>query len=167
MIVLNESKINDTAPYHVVINKDGYATFTTNNGLHYIVGFDPDDASLSLLCYQLVIINSDNKPSPRDKKLRDTVISIVKDFFEGNNEVVLYICETGDGKQAMRNRLFQFWYSRESNKLDVTYLSAAIQDEEGVTNYVTIIMRNDNPNYTIAYQNFGETIQLLNNKPKQ
>lgn len=165
MIRLSEERINETAPYCVHVPKDYSAFFTTDNNLHYIVSFDADDASLSLVCYQLVIVNVDNRPSPRDHKLRDTIIAIVKEFFHSNNEVMLYICETGDGRQAMRNRLFQYWYSQDGQRDGFTYLSASIKDDEGVINYATLIMRNDNPNYAIAYRDFGESVQLLNNKP--
>lgn len=148
------------------MQNDGSAYFATDNGLHYIVSFSPDDVSLSSLCYQLVIVNEDNKPSPRDHKLRDTIVAIVECFFAANNEVMLYICETGDGKQAMRNRLFQYWYSKYERNFEFTFLSASIKDEEGVLNYATLIMRNDNPNYASVLKDFGDSVQVLNNKPE-
>lgn len=72
MISLPQEQINHAAPYKIRVLQDGSAFFTTDNGLHYIVSLDPDDVSLSHLCYQLVIVNVDNLPSPRDIKLRDT-----------------------------------------------------------------------------------------------
>ena len=122
MISLPLEQINREAPYNIKGLKDGSVFFTTDNGLHYIVSFDPDDVSLTHLCYQLVIVNVDNMPSPRDIKLRDTIVAIVEGFFASNNEVMLYICETGDGKQAMRNRLFQYWYSHYERKQEFTHL---------------------------------------------
>ena len=67
--------------------------------------------------YQFSIINGNNKKSPRDPKVRETIIAIVENFFMENQEVMLYICETGDGKQSMRNRLFEYWIKPK------TYLS--------------------------------------------
>lgn len=167
MIKLPQESINHAAPYKIRVLKDGSAFFTTDNGLHYIVSFDPDDVSLSHLCYQLVIVNVDNQPSPRDLKLRDTIVAIVEGFFTSNNEVMLYVCETGDGKQAMRNRLFQYWYSRYERKQEFTFLSASIKDEEGIVNYATLIIRNDNPNYTEVVNEFALSVKVLNNKPKE
>lgn len=167
MIKLPLQRINEVAPYKIKLQHDGSAYFTTDKGLHYIVSFDPDDAILSTLCYQLIIINVDNKPSPRDCKLRDTIVAIVEGFFAFNNEVMLYICETGDGKQAMRNRLFQYWYSQYERKYEFTFLSASIKDEEGIVNYATFIMRNDNPNYVEVLEDFGHSVQVLSNKPDQ
>ncbi len=167
MICLPLELINRAAPYKIKGLQDGSVFFTTDNSLHYIVSFDPDDVSLSHICYQLVIVNVDNLPSPRDIKLRDTIIAIVEGFFASNNEVMLYICETGDGKQAMRNRLFQYWYSRYERKQNFTFLSASIKDEEGVINYATLIIRNDNPDYTDVVNEFALSIKVLNDKPKE
>lgn len=167
MIRLPVELINAESPYKIRIQKDGSAFFSTDNGLHYLVSFDLDDVSLSLHCYQLVIMNVDNLPSPRDHKLRDTIVAIVEGFFALNNEVMLYVCETGDGKQAMRNRLFQYWYSHYERKFEFTFLSASIKDDEGEMNYATLIMRNDNPNYTDVLEEFGRSVQVLNEKPKE
>ena len=167
MISLPLEQINRAAPYKIKGLKDGSVFFTTDNGLHYIVSFDPDDVSLTHLCYQLVIVNVDNMPSPRDIKLRDTIVAIVEGFFASNNEVMLYICETGDGKQAMRNRLFQYWYSHYERKQEFTFLSTSIKDEEGVINYATLIIRNDNPDYADVVKEFALTINVLNEKPKE
>lgn len=167
MISLPLEQINHAAPYKIRVLQDGSVFFTTDNGLHYIVSFDSDDVSLSHLCYQLVIVNVDNLPSPRDIKLRNTIVAIVEGFFASNNEVMLYICETGDGKQAMRNRLFQYWYSRYERKQEFTFLSASLKDEEGVINYATLIIRNDNPDYAEVVNEFALTVKVLNDKPKE
>lgn len=167
MISLPQERINQAAPYEIRVLQDRSAFFTTDDGLHYIVSFDPDDVSLSHLCYQLVIVNVDNLPSPRDIKLRDTIVAIVEGFFALNNEVMLYICETSDGKQALRNRLFQYWYSRYERKQEFTFLSASIKDEEGIINYATLIIRNDNPDYTEMVNEFALTVKVLNDKPKE
>lgn len=37
--------------------------------------------------------------SPRDSKVRETVMCIVDEFFRKNQAALLYICETGDGMQ--------------------------------------------------------------------
>ena len=80
----------------------------TDYDVHYLVGFEYDDSSFDFATYQLVIINTNNKKSPRDSKVKDTIIAIIEDFFSNNENVLLYICETGDSKQSMRNRLFQY-----------------------------------------------------------
>lgn len=164
---LSEEEINASSPYKVTKNgTENSVTFYTDYGVKYLVGFDEDDTSLTFLCYQLVIVNANKKKSPRDKKLRDTIISIVENFFYENNEVMLYICETGDRKQAMRSRLFEYWYTHYSEKKFFTYLSSPLIDEEGVMNYAAIILRNDHPHYSYVIKEFADTIRLLSDKPK-
>ena len=57
-------------------------------------------------------INRQHVTSHVDIKLRQTITAIIEEFFEVNgNEVMLYITETGDGKQMFRNRLFVRWFN--------------------------------------------------------
>ena len=167
MINLPVEQISHAAPYKIRVLQDGSVFFTTDNGLHYIVSFDLDDVSLSRLCYQLVIVNVDNSPSPRDIKLRDTIVAIVEGFFASSNEVMLYICETGDGKQSMRNRLFSYWINYHKKNWNVSFWSSSVKDENGVVNYATIIVRNDNPRFDKIAEKFADTIQLFNEKPTE
>jgi hypothetical protein len=163
---LSLESINAATPYQVRCSKEeGFFEFFTHHDVHYSVGFMEDDVLMQEEAYQLIIGNVNHRPSPRDTKVRDTVIGIIDEFFRINNTTLLYICETGDGKQAMRNRLFQYWFSNYERKAEFTYLSSSITDMEGVVNYATLIIRNDNPNLVEVITQFTETIQLLSNKP--
>ncbi|MBT9894057.1 hypothetical protein GPK79_02770 [Phocaeicola massiliensis] len=125
-----------------------------------------DDILLSQNSYQLIIANINNHKSPRDHKVRDTIIAIVDEFSRNNNSTLLYICETGDSKQSMRSRLFEYWFSTYNRKALFTMISSSIVDEEGVVNFATIILRNDNPNLSEIIAEFTESIQLLSQKPE-
>ncbi len=131
-----------------------------------MVGFEADDISMSFKAYQLVIINANNKKSPRDLKVKDTIIAIVEDFFIRNNETLLYICETGDDKQSVRSRLFEYWFAHYERKLWFTFLSTSIVDEDGIVNFATIILRNDNPYITDIISEFTNTVKYLSEKPE-
>ncbi|WP_349946146.1 DUF6169 family protein, partial [Bacteroides cellulosilyticus] len=113
--------------------------FFTDGGVHYSVGFMEDDVLLSKNSYQLIIANINNHKSPRNRKVRDTIVSIVDEFFRCNNSTLLYICETGDNKQRMRSRLFEYWFSTYNRKALFTMISSSIVDAEGVVNFATII----------------------------
>ena len=78
---------------------------------------------------------------------------------------MLYICETGDNKQSMRNRLFEYWFSGYKYKHLYTLMSSAVKDEEGMMNYATLIIRNDNPNMVKVITEFTNSVNLLNQKP--
>ena len=95
---LSLERINSgETPYQVEpTEQNGFYQFFTDGGVHYSVGFMEDDVLLSKNSYQLIIANINNHKSPRDRKVRDTIVSIVDEFFRCNNSTLLYICETGD-----------------------------------------------------------------------
>lgn len=78
-VILCIDNINAKAPYQTeyAVNK-AFVIFSTDYGAHYLVGFEYDDTSFSFETYQLVIINSNNKKSPRDAKVKETIIAIVE-----------------------------------------------------------------------------------------
>ena len=165
--LLSLKRINENSSYPVeTTGEDGFYQFFTDGGVHYSVGFMEDDILLSQNSYQLIIANINNHKSPRDHKVRDTIIAIVDEFFRNNNSTLLYICEPGDSKQSMRSRLFEYWFSTYNRKALFTMISSSIVDEEGVVNFATIILRNDNPNLSEIIAEFTESIQLLSQNPE-
>lgn len=164
---LDVDKINAKAPYKVTpIPNIHFVSFITDFGVQYAAGFDPDDTSMPTTeTYQFSIINGNNKNSPRDPKVRETIVAIVEDFFLENNEVMLYICETGDGRQSMRSRLFEYWFSQYKEGWNVLMMSASIYDAEGVKNYAAIIVRQDHPRLSDITRKFTDAVKLLNDKP--
>ena len=158
--------INSKSPYYVdMVSSYGPFVFTSDNGVELAVDFVDDDLITSADSYQLVISNVNNRQSPRDKKVQDTVFSIVEEFFEKNQAALLYICETGDGKQMARYRLFRYWFDMFEYSKKYTSLSTSLTDEEGVMNAATVFIRNDNPYLPQIVSEFNETAMLLRQKP--
>ena len=167
MNTLSLDRINKLAAYSVeACEKENFFQFFTDNGTHYSVGFMEDDILLSRESFQLIIANINNHKSPRDRKVRDTIIAIIDEFFHVNNSTLLYICETGDNKQRMRSRLFEYWFSTYNRKSLFGTLSFSIMDNEGVINFASIILRNDNPFLAEIITEFAESIQALSQKPE-
>lgn len=163
---LSIQDINAKAPYKVSpTGHDAFVVFATEYDVQYLVGFEYDDTSLAFEAYQLVIINTNNKKSPRDMKVKGTIVAIVESFFQDNKNVLLYICETGDRKQMMRSRLFEYWFSSYMNKDMFVMVSGTVKDDEGIVNHTAIIVRTDNPLMPQIVADFSKTISLLNNKP--
>ncbi len=163
---LNAELLTD-APYKVKVSSvEGFYEFVTDYGVRYRVGFMTDDIIQSASSYEFFIANVNCKSSPGDVKVRETILVILDAFFRCNNDVLLYICETADGKQVMRNRLFQSWFSMYQRKSMVTVLSSSVKDAEGVVNYATIIIRNDNSKLKEVIEEFTNTIMMLSVKPE-
>ena len=63
----------------------------------------------------------------------------------------------------MRSRLFEYWFSTYNRKALFTMISSSIVDAEGVVNFATIILRNDNPELSEIIVEFTESIALASN----
>lgn len=166
MVRLDLDRINKNSPYFVISTNDSSCyKFVTNYNINYAVSFLEDELLLNCESYQFIIANTNNKKSPRDPKLRQSIMAIIHEFFESTKAALLYICETGDSRQSMRNRLFEFWFNSSPRKSEFIFISANIEDAEGVQNYVAIISRLDNPQLKDVVSEFTETMQLFSQKP--
>lgn len=166
MELLSIEEINRLAPYKVTRAKSPNTyRFMTDFDVDIAISFDVDEMLVSCESYQFNISNVNKKMSPRDSKIRDTVIAIIENFFERNQVALLYICETGDKKQAMRNRLFESWFVYANAQEKYTIMVANIEDEEGIENYAAVILRKDNPQFVEIVAEFTNTINMFRIKP--
>lgn len=162
---LSLTQINAKAPYHVVWAEVNKAfIFESDYGVEISVSFDVSWIISNPPAYELTIANHNHKPSPRDRKVRDTVGAIVEEFFRENQTAILYICETGDRKQAMRSRLFLAWLDIFNAKGEYEVLTASMNDE-GVENYAAMVLRKDNPDYEAYIAEFEASAEFFNDKP--
>lgn len=67
-------------------------------------------------------LNNINLHAPYEVFLQ-TLTAIIEEFFTCNNDVMLYIAETGDGKQKFRNRLFVIWFNTYQHRSDYVLVS--------------------------------------------
>lgn len=103
--------------------------------------------------------------SPLDFKLRETILLLIEAFFSANPDILLYICETGDGKQALRSRLFVRWFNTYSHR-DAYILETAEVMEGKTKNFAALIVQKSNPRLIEIVSEFKETINILTNKPE-
>ena len=109
-----------------------------------------------------------NKPDlaiPRDRKVRDTIVAIMEEFFNANSATILFLCSTKDGKQMMRGRLFKNWFDSYEYRNRFTMVTSTLVDEYGIDNIAAVIIRNDNPKLGQVLAEFGEPIELFSHKP--
>lgn len=90
---------------------------------------------------------------------------IIKNFFNMNEAALLYICESGDGKQYMRSRLFEYWFSSYQMKDKFILMPVSIEDMEGIENLAALIIRKDNPNIIDIVAEFSNTVAMFRVKP--
>lgn len=167
MVSLNLERINASSPYRLTpAHRPLFAQFTTDYGVRYSIGFSVNDLWPEFEVYEFNIVNTNNRTSPRDPKVRDTVLTFIYDFFQTREAAMLYICETGDNKQRMRQRLFRRWIETSPYKNNVFDLFTRIVDAEGTEHYASLLYRVDHPAAGALAAEFAQTAQILNEKPE-
>jgi hypothetical protein len=163
---LNLEHINRSAPYFVREREDRNCEFYfwSDYGIEYSINFTPNHSVIPSGAYELGINNRGHKASPSDHRFLRTLIVIIEEFFNSNNDVMIYLAETGDGKQAFRNRLFIRWFNTYEHK-DSYYLKTAEGKMEGIDNFMALISKIDNPRLSDVIEEFDETVELLFDKP--
>ena len=166
MKALSLDIINASAPYEVYWHEASRTyRFRSDYDVVLAIGFDDDDIIETAESYVFSIINVNNVPSPRDMKMRDTVMLIIENFFDMNQAALLYICESGDGRQQMRSRLFEFWFSTYRLKDEFLLMPVSIEDMEGTENFAALIIRKDNPRFIDVVSEFSNTVAMFRVKP--
>ena len=159
---LNLERINENAPYQVIQVGESPCLlyFHTEFEVDYEIVIKSNNVLIPTGAYALDIINIEHQPSPGDPKFKKTLLAIVEEFFLQNNDVMLYVTETKDSKQAFRNRLFVRWFNTYKYR-DRFFIKTAEGKMEGQMNFMAIISRKDNPNLRKAIEEFDETIAFL------
>ncbi len=164
MTPLDLNRLNVYSPYSVWNIADGVYAFKTNHGVLYRIYFLPDQTIWQSGAYEFGLVNDNKKPSPADRHLRATVICIIEEFFRLNPDILLYQCETGDNRQATRDRLFLRWFKEYAHN-DRYVIKIAKVIAEGIDNYAAIIVQRSNPHLNSIIHDFDQFIGLLQNKP--
>lgn len=165
MKALNVERINARSPYQVWAESETEYFLQTAHGVLYNIGFMHDYTLWEEGAYQLIIHNENAKASPRDAKLKQTIFCIIEEFFIVNPAILLYICETGDGRQAMRSRLFLHWF-REYKYKNLYFMKSVEIMAEGVDNFAAIFVQRSHPDLVHIIHDFDEMISVLQNKPE-
>ena len=164
MNLLDLNRLNLKSPYSVwQVSLCNYG-FKTDFGVLYRINFSADQTIWEEGAYEFSVLNENKLHSPNDGKVRETVFCIIEEFFHSNQDILLYQCETGDNRQATRDRLFLRWFNsyENSNKYYVKVSSIQAEDQD---NYFAIIVQKDNPNLEMIIHDFDSFVGFFNQKP--
>lgn len=93
--------------------------FTTDEGIGYEIKFVPsaymfeDYLEPFIDAYEMIIAVADNPTGnrlPADLRTAPTIRAIFYDFFQNYERVVIFICDSADGRHEARARKFTSWY---------------------------------------------------------
>lgn len=159
MIKLSLGAINDLSPYEVVLT-DGDYDFVTAEGVRYSASFLEDVPLGGCDTYQFGFQKKEDTHSSYDAKVKATLLAIIRQFFVENENVLLYICDTSDGREAKRNRLFLRWFEEFADSVHFT-MCAASAIVEGQGFYAAIIVENSNPRLEAILNDFNRSADSL------
>lgn len=161
MIALDIPLLNLKSPYYVVQDADGDLLFETDYGVKYGISFELNEGMMNYPAYELGILNKNGQPSPNDRKLRDTILAIIEEFFRANGGVLLYICATGDGMQKYRFHLFLRWFNTYEHRdlYEIRTVEDVIDDK--TPNYGAIIVEKTHPDLELILARFDELAAFL------
>ena len=159
MISLSLDIINELSPYEV-ISSGGGLWFVTENGIQYSVHFTEEFSLGGCETYQFMFSKLTTQHTAFDKKIRQTLIVIIEEFFRANHNVLLYICDTSDNREAFRNRLFANWFKKFAESGAYEFRSAnTLVEGEGF--YAAIIVERKNPKLQDVLDDFDRTAKEL------
>ncbi len=169
MNTLRLDNINLHAPYKVMQDpvRHNNFYFDRDSGVRFDIDFTINEAIIPSGAYEFGITNRHHERSPHDSKLRVTIFAIIEEFFDVNgDDTMLYLAETGDRKQAFRNRLFVRWFNIYERR-EFFIMKTAEGKMDGIMNFIAIISKRDNPNLPQVIEEFNETISFLFDPPEE
>ena len=144
MIYISAEKINLRAPYRLKQVDDSVFVFVTKHGISYTAGFVPDTSFMGKGVYQFFLTKTSSKKGRKDDDISETVKVIIEEFFAQEESVMLYICDTTDGRQASRDRLFRAWFYSYVESQSYTMCTDTMTIDN-VRYFSSILLRRDHP----------------------
>ena len=158
---LDVNYINIFSDYTVWAEGDNLY-FVTDYDIKYLVCFDKEETP-RFDAYWFSLANMNQKDSPRDAKVAQTVLCIIEEFFRTNPDIMLYMCSTVGNQQAQRARLFSFWFNKAGQQERYYFKTAEVKGEEpGTKEYVAIIIPRNHPKAEEALAYFDEETAMFN-----
>ena len=115
---------------------------------------------------------NENKVEPPDMMVGNTIVNVVKEFFEsyGEENILIFHCDDFDGKKHKRAKVFDEWFmanetgecfSKHNEEIVVNELTG----EDGVTTqaleYLSLIIKCSNLDSEIVLEKFQQIKQAL------
>ena len=163
MINISVDAVNSRAPYHVESAGENSFLFTTKHGVLYTVGFVEDYSFMEEGVYQFFISNVEHKRAVADDCIMETVRVIIEEFFSQGQPVMLYVCDTMDNKQALRDRLFRIWFNTYLNNYSFTLFSEHLAFDN-IWYFASIMLCKDHPQHNQIISEFHNFVQSLPDK---
>ncbi|MBC8151488.1 MAG: hypothetical protein H7Z72_01115 [Bacteroidetes bacterium] len=134
--------------------------FTTNDEIGYEVKFVPsgylfeDYIDDPVDAYEMVIAVVDNPAGgrlPADSLTAPTIRAIFYAFFRSHEQVIIFICDSSDGRQLARFRKFTDWYYKDISAIQpgLFKMDARVVDSKNQHTLLSGILRTSHPHFSV------------------
>lgn len=134
----------------------------TDFGVEYIVTFEVSSHALAAdyasAVYEFSFYNKTDRKLPADQRVVDTILIALDALLQDPYVVLLYVCESLDGRQLARKRTFDSWF-KLANRTGHEKVDFAI-DAAGTMLYASVILSKQNPERPLLLADFEQTYQL-------
>ncbi|AQG81384.1 DUF6169 family protein [Spirosoma montaniterrae] len=147
-------------PYALQENADGSISFTTCHAVRYTTEFRDashhfDDEFVKNAGVAEFSFGPDEgyTPGPYDPRVELTLIYLAQTYFVNSGDLLLYVCESLDGRHKARHRVFARWFNQyasgQYDKIDFELTDAE------TSMLVSVVLPTRHP-YRLHYQNVLE-----------
>lgn len=155
--------------YEYEIDAEGTSyTFVTDYKLSYKVTFFPLTAALQDypdivdVLFEFGFERLDiQKRTPRDSKIKATILHILYAFFSSlPYSAIYYVCDSADKSHVGRKRLFDKWFFEYGEKGENLYAKYDYEPEaEDMELLISFIAKRTNPNLEKMLQSFEQVLE--------
>lgn len=166
-------ELNLNSPYKVYFDDLTFEYyFTTKYDVEYRLAFSEFNSifigtrgeGIINSAYNLLIDNVKDKKAPQDNDIKETVIEIIKSFFEDKENCIIYTCDDSDERELLRYKKFNSWFNLSDFKHNLTkYQDKFINN--GKAYYTSLIYHKDNTQSYLIDESYKE-IQYYLTKPQ-
>lgn len=144
-------KIDEEEPLdYTFINRDGikyHATFYSVESLY------PEFVDT----YSFSIEPEDKRSHPIDRRIAITIADILRRFFAVNTNAMIMVCDSTDGKEVKRRKLFDRWFEHFSDDSILKYDASAPLAEYQL--FISLYINKDNPNKEVLLRSFSKLME--------
>lgn len=148
--------------YDVTVGDDSNYSFITDGGIKYIAYFiSCESYSPELNNTYMFNFEHERDRGAADDRIRKTIIFILDEFFENNQNSAIYICDSLDGRELCRKRLFDKWFEEFIQTRGEIEREEINETGEHYTLCGALFIHKMNPNKKNVIKSFKELKDML------
>ncbi|MFC4677227.1 DUF6169 family protein, partial [Dysgonomonas termitidis] len=96
-----------------------------------------------------------------DPRIRETILCIIELFFQNNRNSMIYICDSLDGRELCRKRLFDIWGNECRDRFRHIHKEELHEEGEYYTLCSSLLVHVENPDMEQVIQSFVRLKEML------